>query len=97
MRSPSAYILATALLLLVRAAGPYKVSAQRSVAASSGTFASGTFASGNYRNLLAHRGIPKAAIDARLEATFQQLFHGDPKTQAITTPLGRTQMALSDT
>ena len=77
-RSRSASILATALLFLVQAAGPYKASAQQIVATPSGAFASG-----NYRNLLADRGIPKAAINARLEATFQQLFHGDPKTQAI--------------
>ena len=36
-----------------------------------------------YRNLLKERGHTQEVIDARLATTFQQLFHGDPQTQAI--------------
>ncbi len=69
------------LLLLALTGGPCEAS----------DAASGAFASGNYRNLLEERGVPRAAIEARLEATFQQLFHGEPKTQAIYYAAGANQ------
>ena len=45
--------------------------------------AQGAAQSGVYRNLLKERGHDQAAIDARVTTTFQQLFHGDPQTQAV--------------
>jgi oligosaccharide reducing-end xylanase len=33
--------------------------------------------------LLSENGHAKKEIDARIEATYQQLFHGDPQTQSI--------------
>lgn len=43
----------------------------------------GEYASGVYRNLLREAGHSDAEIDQHIDATFQQLFHGDGKTQAI--------------
>jgi len=37
----------------------------------------------HYRNLLAEQGIPQSEIQARIDTTFAQLFHGDRNTQAI--------------
>ena len=43
----------------------------------------GAYATHRYRNLFAEAGHPLAEIDAKIDATFQQLFHGDPETQAV--------------
>ncbi len=44
---------------------------------------SGAFATGTYRNLFAKDGHSQADIQAKIDAAYQQLFHGDPQTQAI--------------
>ena len=51
----------------------------------------GAAASGVYSNLLQERGHSKEAVDARLAATFRQLFHGDPQTQAIYYAAGKNE------
>src|SRR6185437_13994464 len=43
----------------------------------------GAFATGKYRNLFAEDGHSKKEIRAKIDRAFQQLFHGDGKTQAI--------------
>jgi oligosaccharide reducing-end xylanase len=43
----------------------------------------GAFVTGQYRNLLVENGHTEQEIDSRIDAAFQQLFHGDPKTQAV--------------
>jgi len=43
----------------------------------------GAFASGKYRNLFAEDGRSQREIRAKVDATYQQLFHGDAQTQAI--------------
>ena len=43
----------------------------------------GAFVTGKYRNLFAEAGHSQAEIDAKVNGAFQQLFHGDPATQAI--------------
>ncbi len=43
----------------------------------------GAFATGKYRNLLAEAGHSNKEISAKIDQAFQQLFHGDPSTQAI--------------
>jgi oligosaccharide reducing-end xylanase len=48
----------------------------------------GAYATHHYRNLFAEAGHPKAEIDAKIAAAFQQLFHGDPATQAVYYPAG---------
>ncbi len=44
---------------------------------------SGAFASGKYRNLFAEDGHSQREIQAKVDAAYQQLFHGDAQTQAI--------------
>lgn len=41
-------------------------------------------------------GITDAAINSRLEAAFQRLFHGDPSTEAIYVPVGNDQAYIRD-
>ncbi|HEX5397859.1 MAG TPA: glycoside hydrolase, partial [Verrucomicrobiae bacterium] len=43
----------------------------------------GAYATGKYRNLFAENGHSEAEIQKRVNNTFQQLFHGDPATQAV--------------
>ena len=43
----------------------------------------GAFATGHYRNLFAEDGHSQQEIQAKIDAAYQQLFHGDPRTQAI--------------
>lgn len=43
----------------------------------------GAYATGHYRNLFAEDGHSAAEIRAKIDAAYQQLFHGDPQTQAI--------------
>ena len=44
---------------------------------------SGAFATGKYRNLFAEDGHSEREIQAKVDVAYQQLFHGDPQTQAI--------------
>lgn len=44
---------------------------------------SGAYATGHYRNLFAKNGHSEKNIDAKIQAAFAQLFHGDPTTQAV--------------
>jgi len=44
---------------------------------------SGAFATGHYRNLFREAGHSQAQIDEKINAAFDQLFHGDAKTQAV--------------
>jgi oligosaccharide reducing-end xylanase len=48
----------------------------------------GSFATGRYRNLFAERGRTEAEVDQKIAAAYQQLFHGDPKDQAVCFPAG---------
>ena len=47
------------------------------------TDGSGAFATGHCRNLFHEAGYSQAQINGKINAAFDQLFHGDPKTQAI--------------
>ncbi|MGH7993789.1 MAG: glycosyl hydrolase family 8, partial [Limisphaerales bacterium] len=49
---------------------------------------SGEFATGQYRNLFVEDGHSQAEVNAKINAAFQQLFHGDPNTQAVYFPAG---------
>jgi oligosaccharide reducing-end xylanase len=44
---------------------------------------SGAFHTGKYRNLFAEDGHAPPEIQAKIDAAFQQLFHGDPQQQTI--------------
>jgi oligosaccharide reducing-end xylanase len=48
----------------------------------------GAYATGHYRNLFVEAGHSPAEVDARIEAAFQQLFHGDSATQTVYYPAG---------
>jgi endo-1,4-beta-D-glucanase Y len=43
----------------------------------------GAFATGNYRNLFVEAGRSQKEVTEKVNAVFQQLFHGDPCTQAV--------------
>lgn len=43
----------------------------------------GAYATGNYRNLFLEDGHSAQEIQAKIDAAYRQLFHGDSKTQAI--------------
>jgi oligosaccharide reducing-end xylanase len=43
----------------------------------------GEFVTGQYRNLFVENGHGQPEVDAKINAAFQQLFHGDPNTQAV--------------
>jgi oligosaccharide reducing-end xylanase len=43
----------------------------------------GAYATGTYRNLFAEDGHSSRQIQAKIDAAYRQLFHGDPQTQAI--------------
>ena len=49
---------------------------------------SGSFATGNYRNLFVEAGRSQEEVTEKVNAVFQQLFHGDPCTQAVYFPAG---------
>jgi oligosaccharide reducing-end xylanase len=48
----------------------------------------GAFATHRYRNLFLEDGHSKVKIAAKVDAAFQQLFHGDPSTQTVYYPAG---------
>jgi oligosaccharide reducing-end xylanase len=48
----------------------------------------GAFATGRYRNLFVEAGHSPEDVSAKINANFQQLFHGDPNTQAVYFPAG---------
>src|SRR5215469_5619881 len=43
----------------------------------------GAYKTGHYRDLFAERGHPAAESKAKIDAAFQQLFHGDKQTQTV--------------
>src|SRR6202042_1389788 len=43
----------------------------------------GAYKTGRYRNLFAEAGHSQVEIDAKIEAAYQQLFHGNPETQSL--------------
>ncbi len=49
---------------------------------------SGAFATGRYRNLFVEAGHSQPQVTAKINAAYQQLFHGDPVTQAVYFPAG---------
>ncbi|HXR46713.1 MAG TPA: glycosyl hydrolase family 8 [Candidatus Limnocylindrales bacterium] len=72
---PAAFAAALAL--------PFVLTACRSFDTTAGVDGSGAFATGHYRNLFAEDGHPSQEIQNKIDSAFQQLFHGDPATQAV--------------
>jgi oligosaccharide reducing-end xylanase len=52
---------------------------------------SGAFATGHYRDLFAEIGHSQAEISAKIDAAFQQLFHGDPEEQSVYFTAGKNE------
>jgi len=55
---------------------------------------SGAYLAGKYRNLFAEDGHSQREIHAKVDASFKQLFHGDPqmrrsRLRPAATPMGR--------
>lgn len=48
----------------------------------------GAFATGQYRNLFVEAGHLPQDVIAKINTAFQQLFHGDPASQAVCFPVG---------
>ena len=51
--------------------------------------AKGSVATGRYRNLFVEIGVPAREVTKKLDTAIEQLFHGDPNTEAIYYPAGR--------
>jgi Endoglucanase Y len=51
----------------------------------------GAVASGQYPDLFAEAGYDAAAVEAKIQAAFRQLFHGDPRNQAVYYPSGANE------
>jgi oligosaccharide reducing-end xylanase len=49
----------------------------------------GAFATGRYRNLFLEAGHSQAEISRKIDAAFQQLFHGSPDTQTVYYAVGQ--------
>jgi len=49
---------------------------------------SGAFITGNYRNLFVEAGRCQDEVTAKINSAFEQLFYGDPSTQAVYFPAG---------
>ncbi len=73
-------------LLLALPLSPAAAQAQTTHGLSDGQ---GAYATGHYRNLFAENGHSEKEIDAKIQAAFQQLFHGDPATQTVYYPVGK--------
>lgn len=59
--------------------------------------AQGAFYTGVYRNMLLEAGYTQAQIDQKLNALWNQLFYGDPNTEAVYFPVGTDQAYILDT
>ena len=68
------------IVLLLGAAIACGSAGQAQTALSDGN---GAYATGNYRNLFKEDGHSEKQIRAKIDAAYQQLFHGDPQTQAV--------------
>ena len=57
----------------------------------------GAFYSGEYRNMLVEWGLEESEIQARIDATWQQLFYGDDNTERVYYPVGEDMAYMLDT
>lgn len=84
--------MALALLLFPSGASACQTAADRPNAAQSKLHlqdGSGAYATGKYRNLFAETGHCSTAIQEKIDAAYQQLFHGDPQSHAVFFSAGR--------
>lgn len=72
-------------------AGSAATTAPSSVAAAPAAPASGAVAAGQYRNRFVELGRPAAEVAAKIDAAYQQLFHGDPASEAVMFAAGKNE------
>jgi oligosaccharide reducing-end xylanase len=75
-------LLPLVLSFLILAAVP------EALAQSAPSDGAGAYATGKYRNLFAEDGHSAREIQAKIDAAYAQLFHGDPQTQSVAFPAG---------
>ncbi len=88
-RAQHARVLFPLCLLLSACAGTSSPQADAGGPGASTPAPVGAATTGRYPNLFAEAGYAQAEIDARIEAAYQQLFHGDPDDEAIYYDAGR--------
>lgn len=74
-------LLLSAFLLSSCAGHPQPGGSQ--AAGDGATTRAGAAHTGEYPNLFVEAGYPRDVVDARIEAAFAQLFHGDPDSEAV--------------
>jgi oligosaccharide reducing-end xylanase len=84
---PVQIFIITAILAIPRASW----ASSHSSAGEEGT---GAYATGIYHNLFAEAGHSEEEINARIQATFHQLFHGDSRTETVYYESGRNVNGL---
>ncbi len=65
--------------------------APSSVAAAPAVRTAGAVAAGRYRNRFVELGKPAAEVAAKVDAAYQQLFHGDPTSEAVVFRAGKNE------
>ncbi|KAF1697652.1 glycosyl hydrolase family 8 [Pseudoxanthomonas koreensis] len=82
LRRSAALLLVLALAACARPATEAQRATDAATAGAAQTPA-GAVASGRYPDLFVEAGYPREEVDARLQAAFAQLFHGDAKEQLV--------------
>src|SRR6267154_2102434 len=80
-------MMLSAMLFLVAAGGGSSCQSQPQQIPGASVIG-GCAITGKYRNLLVEAGHGEREVSAKIDAAFQQLFHGDPNEQAIYYPAG---------
>ena len=89
MRSRLTRAVTVAILALLAGKVSGQVAAPASQPAPALHDGKGAFAAGKYCNLFAEIGHTPRDIKAKVEKAYNQLFHGDPQTQALYMPAGK--------
>jgi len=76
--------ITTALCVVALACGS-------AVACAASNDGKGAYKTGKYRNLFAEAGHSQAEIDAKIDAAYQQLFHGDSENQTLMFAAGKNE------
>jgi oligosaccharide reducing-end xylanase len=84
-------------LLYVAAVAATSISALAFAAKPTANDGAGAYATGLYRDLFAEQGHNQTESRAKIDAAFQQLFHGDNDHQALYYEVGSNAMVHSPT
>ena len=83
-------------LLLVGVAVEIRLVLPKTPASSVLSSGKGAYSTGVYRNLFAERGQSSSAIQAKLDAAWNQLFYGDNNSQRVYYPIGADMAYIED-